>query len=77
MCSGGPELVLQRVDDPKVGKNRVHLDWRVADHDAEVLRLQNAGARVVQSYEEPGWKWSVMADPEENEFCVLQPTDCV
>ena len=40
-----PELVLQRVSEPKFVKNRMHLDIRVTDLDEEVSRLHALGAR--------------------------------
>lgn len=69
-----PELLLQRVPEPRVGKNRMHLDLRVADLDAEVARLVAAGGRPVGGrVEEDGWVWQVLGDPEGNELCVLRP----
>ncbi len=65
-------LLLQGVPEPKVGKNRMHLDIVVDDVEAEVHRLQALGARRiddgVQNFE--GTQWVRMSDPEQNEFCV-------
>src|ERR1700758_1888135 len=65
-------LLLQRVPEPKVGKNRVHIDIVADDVEAEVHRLQALGARRidngVQSF--GGTRWVRMSDPEQNEFCV-------
>lgn len=65
-------LLLQRVPEPKAGKNRMHLDIVVDDIEAEVLRLETLGARRidhdVQSF--GGTWWVRMSDPELNEFCV-------
>ncbi|MFB9239315.1 VOC family protein [Plantactinospora siamensis] len=71
----GVELLLQRVAEPKATKNRMHLDLRVPDLAAEVARVLAAGARLVtdRPVEEDGWTWHVLADPDGNEFCVLQP----
>ena len=68
----GPQLLLQRVPEPKSGKNRMHVDIHVADIDAEAARLEVLGARRVarDSVEEHGTHWILMADPEGNEFCV-------
>ncbi|GAB2943387.1 VOC family protein [Nonomuraea fastidiosa] len=70
----GIELLLQRVPEPKTTKNRLHLDLRVPDLEAEVARLVALGARRVTDdpIEEDGWTWYVLADPDGNEFCVLQ-----
>lgn len=46
-----PRLFLQQVPEPKVSKNRAHMDVEVADE---------AGTH----------HWTVLADPEGNEFCV-------
>jgi hypothetical protein len=72
---GGPELLLQEVVDAKVTKNRLHLDLRVADVRAELVRLQALGARRLHDAPiiEDGWTWWVFADPEGNEFCALEP----
>ena len=71
----GPELLLQRVPEPKVTKNCVHLDLRTPDLAAEVARVVEAGATVLTSepVEEDGWRWHILADPDGNELCVLQP----
>jgi predicted enzyme related to lactoylglutathione lyase len=71
----GVELLLQQVTEPKVTKNRVHLDLRVPDLAAETARVMAIGAlRVTDDpIEEYGWSWHVLADPDGNEFCVLQP----
>ena len=67
----GPKLLLQRVSEPKHGKNRMHLDVETPDVDAEVERLEKLGAtRSSESMSEHGSRWIVMADPEGNEFCV-------
>jgi predicted enzyme related to lactoylglutathione lyase len=72
---GGVELLLQRVPEQKVTKNRMHLDLRVPDLAAETARVVALGARLVtaEPVEEDGWIWHVLADPDGNEFCVLQP----
>jgi predicted enzyme related to lactoylglutathione lyase len=70
--AGSLRLGLQRVDEPRVGKNRVHLDWHTADRAAEVRRLVDLGATVVDEHEVPGLAWTVLRDPEGNEFCVGQ-----
>jgi predicted enzyme related to lactoylglutathione lyase len=67
-----PKLLLQRVPEPKAGKNRMHLDIETPGVDAEVARLEALGARrlVDDAVAEHGTRWVVMADPEGNEFCV-------
>jgi hypothetical protein len=65
-------LVLQGVPEPKVGKNRMHLDIVVDDIEPEIARLQALGAqRLDEGVQSVGdIKWVRMADPEQNEFCV-------
>ena len=67
-----PKLLLQSVDEPKAGKNRMHLDIETRAVDDEMKRLESIGARriVDDALEEHGTRWFVMADPEGNEFCV-------
>jgi predicted enzyme related to lactoylglutathione lyase len=67
-----PKLLLQKVDDAKAGKNRMHLDIETSDVDGEVRRLEDIGAHRIEgtSRTEHGSHWVVMADPEGNEFCV-------
>lgn len=70
----GPPVLLQQVPEAKAGKNRLHLDLRVEDLEAEVERLARLGAtRTSEEVREHGFRWVVMADPEGNEFCVLAP----
>ena len=65
-------LYFQPVPEPKIVKNRVHLDLRPAGTMAqEVERLRELGASELRFVDEgPGW--TVMADPEGDEFCVLR-----
>ena len=68
-------LVFVPVPEPKAGKNRVHLDLASTslEHQAELVgRLRGLGARPLDigQGEAP---WVVLADPEGNEFCVLEP----
>ena len=69
----GLALIFQRVPEAKVVKNRAHVDYEAADRAAEVVRLVGLGATVVREVDEgPGLRWTVMADPAGNEFCVAQ-----
>jgi len=72
---GGPVLGLQRVPEPRSGKNRVHVDLSGGSRVTEVPRLVGLGAKVVGDHEMPGLVWTVLADPEGNEFCVGEHTD--
>jgi predicted enzyme related to lactoylglutathione lyase len=70
-------VLLQRVAEEKGQKNWLHIDLRSADLDAEVGRVLGLGATLVTGAPivEDGWRWHILADPDGNEFCVLQPAD--
>jgi predicted enzyme related to lactoylglutathione lyase len=59
----------------KIIKNRLHLDLTTAadDRDAEISRLLALGARQVDIGQSGDESWTVLADPEGNEFCVVRP----
>jgi len=68
---GGLNLGFQLVGDPTPGKNKLHLDCGAADPKAEVERLVAAGATLVAVHDEmPDFTWTVLADPDGNQFCV-------
>ncbi len=67
----GLPLLLQRVPEDKIVKNRVHLDLAATDMVGEVTRLRGLGASVMREVSEMGARWTVMIDPEGNEFCVV------
>ncbi|HEY3952980.1 MAG TPA: VOC family protein [Streptosporangiaceae bacterium] len=58
-------------------KNRVHLDLTssAADRDQEIDRLLAIGARRVDIGQTGAESWTVLADPEGNEFCVVRPKE--
>src|SRR5699024_2597159 len=68
-----PDLLFLRVPEDKAGKNRLHLDLRPGDQAAEVARLEGLGAKRVDVGQGTEVSWTVMGDPEGNEFCVLRP----
>ena len=63
------------VTGAKTVKNRVHLDLTssAADRDQEIDRLLALGARRVDIGQTGAESWTVLADPEGNEFCVIRP----
>ena len=75
VSGAGIDVLLQLVPDVKDQKNRLHLDLRTPDLDAEVGRVVDLGARLLthEPVTEDGWLWHILADPDGNEFCVLQP----
>jgi predicted enzyme related to lactoylglutathione lyase len=69
----GPAMCFNKVDEPKSSKNRLHLDLNCADDDmdAEVERLTALGAQKVNVGQSPDSFWTVLVDPEGNEFCLV------
>jgi predicted enzyme related to lactoylglutathione lyase len=67
-----PDLLFLRVPEEKAGKNRLHLDLRPGDQEAELARLLKLGARRVDVGQGTERSWVVLADPEGNEFCLLR-----
>src|SRR5688572_22446161 len=65
-----PSLVFVPVPEPKVLKNRLHLDLNPVgcDQEQEVARLIELGARRVD-IGQGDVPWVVLADPEGNELC--------
>jgi predicted enzyme related to lactoylglutathione lyase len=70
--SSGPFLNFQPVEEPRVGKVRIHLDVLVDDFEAGVERVVSLGGSDTGAREELPRGWiAVMTDPEGNDFCVL------
>jgi len=73
-----PGLVFVRVDHEKQTKNRIHMDLAPHtgdDRDAEIARLESLGAKRVDIGQGPDVSWTVLADIDGNEFCVLSSRD--
>jgi hypothetical protein len=62
-----PRIFLQRVPEPRAGKNRLHLDLIADNPVAEAGRLRGLGARITAEYA----RHLTFADPEGNEFCLI------
>jgi predicted enzyme related to lactoylglutathione lyase len=74
--AGAPVVALQRVPEPRTGKNRVHLDAHIGDLWAHAARLEALGGKrlgdpVTDLVDVVGTWWIVMADPEGNELCLV------
>ena len=65
------------VTEPKAVKNRLHLDLTSSaeDRDQEIERLLALGAHRVDIGQTGTESWTVLADPEGNEFCVVRPKE--
>lgn len=68
--AGLPPLLFQKVPEPKVTKNRLHLDFRADVMSDEVARLVGLGATVLAERSLGDFAWTVLADPDGNELCV-------
>ena len=66
----GFDILFQKVPEPKIAKNRAHIDFDAADMEAEVERLVGLGGRKVAEHNLGAFRWTIVADPEGNEFCV-------
>jgi predicted enzyme related to lactoylglutathione lyase len=64
----GLGLSLQTVPEPRIGKNRLHLDLFTDNLEGEAARVRALGAIEVQRFTGDGW--IVMADPDGNQFCI-------
>jgi predicted enzyme related to lactoylglutathione lyase len=69
----GVGLAFQRVPDPTPGKNRVHVDLLVGDLATAKRRAVSLGGTTLDEHERDGYQWSVVADPDGNRFCLIQP----
>ena len=65
----GPSLCFQKRAPPRTGRNPIHLDLVGADRQGEVERLIALGASIREAHE----RYTVMLDPEGNQFCVQDP----
>jgi catechol 2,3-dioxygenase-like lactoylglutathione lyase family enzyme len=70
---GFARLAFQPVAEAKLVKNRLHLDIEVDSLEAAVARVQALGGRPAQERgTDFGWHFRIMADPEGNEFCLIE-----
>ena len=67
---GVRQLLFFAVPESKVAKNRMHLDLATKDSEVERARLVSLGATVMERHTGDGLSWTVMLDPEGNEFCL-------
>jgi catechol 2,3-dioxygenase-like lactoylglutathione lyase family enzyme len=66
----GTQLAFAAVPEAKTVKNRVHLDLTAPDRQHAAAELIAIGATMIETRNQDGHTWSVMADPEGNEFCL-------
>jgi catechol 2,3-dioxygenase-like lactoylglutathione lyase family enzyme len=71
----GPNVSLDHVTARRVGRrSRLHLDLYTHDQQHEVERLITIGATRYPWKYRPGDDFVVLADPDDNLFCVVQVT---
>jgi hypothetical protein len=65
------------ITGPKTVKNRVHFDLTSSaqDRDQEIERLLALGASRAGIRQTGAESWTILADPEGNEFCVIRPKE--
>jgi hypothetical protein len=67
-----PGICFVPASNPKLTKNRLHIDLDPDDYEAEVVRVTGLGAKHAD-IGQGDVPWTVLADPEGNEFCILTP----
>jgi hypothetical protein len=67
-----PTWIFARVPEPKAVKNRMHPDLSASDVELEIARLIGLGATRVADRDEYGYRWTLLTDPEGNEFDLAQ-----
>ena len=75
----GPNLLFHSVPEPKIVKNRIHLDLRAPALEtggpaewleAFIAEIVGLGGTTVRAVQDESDRFAVMQDPEGNEFCV-------
>jgi len=66
-------LAFQKVSEDKVVKNRLHLDLRHPDPEAFISLVESLGGSRIEDHHTGELGWTVLADPEGNEFCIVAP----
>jgi predicted enzyme related to lactoylglutathione lyase len=68
-----PRLVFQPVQEPKIGKARIHLDVTVEDIDEAIARVEALGGQHTgERHDYDEGVVVVMSDPEGHEFCLVE-----
>jgi hypothetical protein len=69
--TSGPRIVFNKVPEPKIVKNRLHLDLISDTFDAETERLLSLGAQRLRDLQGDKSRWTTFADIEGNEFDLI------
>lgn len=71
VAASGPRIGFHKVPEGKTVKNRLHLDLITTDFAAELARLEGIGAKQLNEVN-AGAHWVTLADPEGNEFDLIE-----
>jgi catechol 2,3-dioxygenase-like lactoylglutathione lyase family enzyme len=72
----GPRLAFQEVPEKRSEKNRLHLDVMVPNRQEFIRRVLQLGGAVVGDHQEGDFPtWTVVTDPEGNQFCIYDTSE--
>ena len=72
----GPRLAFQQVQEAKETKNRLHMDVHVNNREAFAQEIVEMGGSIIRDQQEGNFPtWTVMADPQGNEFCIYDSSE--
>lgn len=71
-AGSGVAVSFLKVADKNAGKNVVHLDLASVDWTAQVDRAIDLGATRLGDFDESGFQWTTLADPEGNLFDIAR-----
>lgn len=63
-------ILFWRVPEPKTSKSRMHVDLASKSPQDEIDRILSLGGKRIAYREGNGTSWTVLSDPEGNEFCI-------
>ena len=68
-----PAITFNRVPEPKTVKNRLHFDIEVDEVESATARVLELGGHraPTDDFDEYGFRWRVMSDPEDNDLCLI------
>lgn len=68
---GKPTLSIQYVESMKETGSNTHIDIVVRDLDMAIKQVTDIGGKLVEMKQEKKWRWAIMADPDDNVFCLV------
>ena len=66
-----PRLLILKVPETKLAKNRLHMEFKSSDLESDATRIIGLGGTRVANRAFDKTRWIVMQDPEGNEFCLV------